>query len=680
MNSMDETGDLGTISAMNMRIAFAGPRDLGARSELFAQRLDEVYRSVAAVAGRIAATPTNTKPGETVLKAHEDALPTCGKGLCLTLLTGFAGGADRIAAQSWRRLELGKLHAVFPFRNQTDGKTGDGTGFAWTDGPGNRDITYRVDLSSPEGLDGGFDKFTVLDGTASAKEIPPRHGHLEQTRFLARWADLAIVAWTGEAAAGPGGTADLVALCLAKRTPVIWINLKEPDMPVRQVFAGEFWPDVHFGEFLYSLKEQEGLAASAPVLTTGDLQCVLLPQFMRPAIAPQHQDIRELCEGGHGHNKAELDPPEHKKGGSEPQEHDEPDIYDRYITDKDPQLKQGRFLAKICKELWSLIYKHPGCVATSTKTNAGAAAEPFAPRIHPLIAAAFDKADKKALTIGDAHRGTQILILIVAPIAVFLATMPAIHPAGKIWYVTLELGLIIVAYYQHSILVKNASHHYWSDVRRLAERLRVLRATWPLAFDVADGRADPPETWTEWLARVVRRAAGPPTGVLDIDSKRNAILFAQQDRDGIVHNQINYQNLTALRAGVLHHRLHRLEVITFGLLVTLLVIFVCWYLSGLLIAGWSKPPAVLGSIVMIASAVIPVIAAICLAIEAKFDLGESSTKAMGLGKQFLRVSNGITREHNQSRDEELLREAALILLNDVDQWQEGALRRAPGMI
>jgi hypothetical protein len=667
MSAMPEAEDLRAIPAMNLRIAFAGARDLGDHSERFMHRLEEVYRGIAGVIGDIAEMPVDGNTHETVLKAHEDALPDCGKGVGLTLLTGYADGADRLAAQCWRRLNLGSLHAVFPFRDPGNHSSGGKVRYAWTHGPDIRDPSYRVDLNAPDGLDGGFDRFTVLDGAESAKEKPPRDGHLEQTRFLARWADVAIVAWAGEAAAGPGGTADLVALCLAKKTPIIWIDPKDPEMPVRQIFAGEFWPDMHFGEFLHSLRRQEVRGLIAPLLETDDLKHMLLQYFMRPAPVLQHHDPKELREGEH----VAPDPSSHEL---------EPDIYARYVTEKDPPLKQGLILTQISKKLWSFIYKHPGCIAKSARTKVGAAGEPVMPHIHPLIATAFEKADKKALTIGDAHRGTQILILLIAPLAVLLATMPALHPAGKIWYVALELALIILAYRQHSILVKNASHHYWSDVRRLAERLRVLRATWPLAFDVADVRADPPETWTEWLVRVVRRAAGPPSGLLDIETKRNAIQFAQRDPDGIVNNQFNYQNLTALRAGVLHHRLHGLEVLTFWVLCSLLVIFVGWYLLGLFNVGWSKPPKWAGSLVMIASAVIPVIAAICLAIESKFDLGENSTKAVGLGRQFSRVSLAISKEKNQSRDEELLREAALILLNDVDQWREGALRRAPGMI
>ena len=76
-------------------------------------------------------------------------------------------------------------------------------------------------------------------------------------------------------------------------------------------------------------------------------------------------------------------------------------------------------------------------------------------------------------------------------------------------------------------------------------------------------------------------------------------------------------------------------------------------------------------------AVIPVIAAIFMAIEGKFDLRENEKKAKALAEQFAKVSEQISDEANQSRDEELLREAALILLNDVDRWREGAIRRAP---
>ncbi|PWW03709.1 hypothetical protein DFR52_101395 [Hoeflea marina] len=674
MNAVTDADIPGPIAAMNLRIAFAGMREMGAERELFAQRLDETYRALAAVAASIGSTPVEGSQGETVLQAHADALPGCDGVIGLTLLTGFADGADRIAARRWRGLGLGDLHAVFPFRDPPGGEPVNGETYAWTHGPDTSDTAYRVDLNSPGDLDGGFDRYTVLDGAESAKEKPPRHGHLEQTRFLARWADVAVVAWDGEAAAGPGGTADMVALCLARRMPIIWINPNEAGVPIRQIFPDEFWSDVHFGEFLHSLRTPEILDLNAPPLDTTDLLRRLLPDFMPPKpVAAHHEPPRS------GANEAGVDSADAKRMLHAAAHGEEPDLRHRYASDGDRTLPGGRLMAAISKQLWSIFYKHPGGeppAAGPGAANHGASR----PVIHSVIETAFRTADERASVIGDAHRGTQIFILMVAPLAVLLATMPGIHPAGKFWYVLLELLLIWFAYTLHKNLVDYGSHHYWSDVRRLAERLRVLRATWPLAFDVADARADPPETWTEWLARAVRRAAGPPCKLLDIDRKRNAIRFAQHDPEGIVNNQFDYQTLTALRAGKLHRRLHGLETRLFRILVGCLAVFLAWYVLGPQIPGWGKPPSWVGGLVMIASAVIPVIAAICLAIEAKFDLHESSTKARGLAGQFSRVSERIAMERNQSRDEELLREAALILLNDVDKWREGALRRAPAVL
>tara|TARA_R110002020_G_scaffold6361_1_gene26849 strand:- start:4555 stop:5925 length:1371 start_codon:yes stop_codon:yes gene_type:complete len=453
----------------------------------------------------------------------------------------------------------------------------------------------------------------------------------------------------------------MVALCLAKRTPMIWIDLTEPDLPVRQIFPGQLWADVHFGEFLHSLQEPGALELHAPAFNVMDLEEQLLPHYMPPGPPAPPQG----SNGGHA---------DAKSAGAH-SGHAEPDMRVRYQNDLYPKPPKGWFLANLFAPLWSIAYKHPGNNQPSVSASV-ISGEVVLPDIHPMIASAFGQADERASAMGDAHRGTQIMILLIAPLAVLLATMPALHPSGKFFYVLAELVFILLAFFLYSSLVKFGSHTYWSDVRRLAERLRVLRATRPLAFDVADSRADPPATWTEWLARAVRRAAGPPCCLLDIAAKRYAIKFAQTDPEGILNHQVNYQAMTELRAGKLHERIHWFESKFFLLLIALLAGFLGWYLLGPTV-GWGKPSAGVGAFIMIASAVIPVIAAIFMAIEGKFDLRENEKKAKALAEQFAKVSEQISDEANQSRDEELLREAALILLNDVDRWREGAIRRAP---
>jgi hypothetical protein len=114
------------------------------------------------------------------------------------LLTGLAEGSDLLAAEAWRALALGPLHAIFPFLE--DAPTGP-----------------VADL---------MDSATWLDGAAT--ERAGRNPHLAQTRWLIGAADLLVVLWTGRQARGVGGTADAVRLALEHGVPVLWIRPSRP--------------------------------------------------------------------------------------------------------------------------------------------------------------------------------------------------------------------------------------------------------------------------------------------------------------------------------------------------------------------------------------------------------------------------------------------------------------------
>lgn len=110
------------------------------------------------------------------------------------LVSGLAPGADLLAAKAWKAADLGPIHGVFPFLDDT---------------------------LEPE-IERLVESRTWLDGRTT-KSIG-RNPYLAQTRWLIGAADLLIVVWTGEHARGAGGTADAVRLALEHGIPVLWLK------------------------------------------------------------------------------------------------------------------------------------------------------------------------------------------------------------------------------------------------------------------------------------------------------------------------------------------------------------------------------------------------------------------------------------------------------------------------
>ncbi len=128
-----------------------------------------------------------------------------------------------------------------------------------------------------------FDAVTILDGEASLAEKPPRDAHLEQSRWLVRWADLVVVIWNGKLAAGTGGTADTVALALGKGLPVVWIDESNASMPIRFLSPERLWLDAYFPEIVDALVHPDRREVQAPVASARALAEFLIPVFLPPS-------------------------------------------------------------------------------------------------------------------------------------------------------------------------------------------------------------------------------------------------------------------------------------------------------------------------------------------------------------------------------------------------------------
>ena len=110
------------------------------------------------------------------------------------LITGVADGADLLAVAAWNATGLGPTHAVYPFLRDPAATfpAGHGREETWLDG---------------EGFEAGG-----------------RSAYLAQSRWLVESADILLAVWGGDAARGPGGTADAVRLAMERGIAILWIQ------------------------------------------------------------------------------------------------------------------------------------------------------------------------------------------------------------------------------------------------------------------------------------------------------------------------------------------------------------------------------------------------------------------------------------------------------------------------
>lgn len=624
------------------RVGFVGHRKVDEQAA--GQLIAESFRMLSEAMRRLAEWPT----GENGTEAMRQAYSILGEGDAsprLTFLSGFAPGADRLAAATWASMRaaepvFGTSHGLLPF---IDPELPDE--LAWTDRPGNDDADTRVDLRQI--MPGVFDAVTVLDGLASLAEFPVRDPHLEHGRWVVRWSDVVVAVWNGLPAAGTGGTADTVVLAVRKGLPVLWIDTSAPVPVLRLLVPDALWADTSASEILDCLADLRQREKLAPRAALEPLAASLAPAFL-----PPDDEASRLSRIDY----SSLDSFGLRPGHS----------YSSTFARCRNHL--NRLLCTFIARSWQGFMR-----SLASPQHATAAASPRTP---PMMAIHAGHADEAATFSGNLHRGTQAAFLAAAVVSVTLGTLPAafvdlpeLAHSLKHWTVPAEallLSLVIVVW---NLRYFSTNHQRWSECRRLAERLRCLRATWPLGFDVADWKSDRPRTWTEWQARAIRRAVGPPSGVMLAATLVAEADGLRTDPRGIIAGQAAYNELTSERLHVLHERLESIEKWAFAFLL----VFLGFYVLG----DWSHWHGIhmFAGPLVVTSAVVPTLCAACLALDAKLGIEENYTRTKQLAKDFTDLDFRMRRARSLAECTELMRDASRLLLKDVDIWQDAAVRR-----
>ena len=543
----------------------------------------------------------------------------------LRLLIGAAPGTDRMVAAAWRAARLGEDHLIYPFR-EPEGAA------AYTDNPAKADLETRVE-TPPAG-----EAWTGIDSASLG--LDHERAHAEVGRWIVRHADLLVAWWNGAPPGGPGGAGDTVQRALERGLPVVW--LKPGEAHPRLVDPAHLHQHAEAAETMTRLADiAEPLSAER------------LAQVLAPTLSPPGDGVHDA------ETKARRD-----------------------YAAVDPMRRRGAPIglaqALLDRTLWrsfKLFERVAGGARGRPDSIAGAPAALSAQPGFQRLRFASNESAVRSVHLSSIHRSEQLLLIVIAIAAVLTGALPSLIscPLAHDWSAGIEFALGVTAFFIAAAARRAHRHRRWSDVRRLAERLRAARATWPLGLDIADGHAQPPATWTEWRACALLRAAGPPRGWIDRPRfNAEAAWVAGQLIDG----QIDYHARQHAIADNIERFIRRVEDVAFLTLMGVLAAF----LVMICLTMWvHTPPAPdwFGGLVMVVSAVAPAIGAGCLALEATNGFGELARHSEHLEVEFRQMRERLGDIDRQAYHhvQAIIRRAAQLVVEDADAWRDRALRR-----
>lgn len=515
-----------------------------------------------------------------------------------TLITGVADGADLLAVASWDAADLGPIHAVYPYLS-----------------------TPQAEVVATHGRTD-----TWLDG--ESYDSAGRSAHMAQTRWLVESADLLLVVWGGEAARGPGGTADAVSLALKRGVAVLWIRPPDYD-GLYLITPPDPDDDINFNEFLDQI--DSGVVSVAETATAERIASNLKMRGFDRRVSLETAD-----EAGPGGLLGWLDDVAHKT------------VWKTY----------------------ALFHR----VAGGTQEKSAPAPSPPADlsdqRGFQILSHAYARADKLAIRLSAVYRTQQLYLLCGAVAATVVGSSPAIWEEHHLLAVLIELGLAGVAVLVWSGGARARRHERWSDARRLAEQLRLERAAWAVGLTAIDSQGSDIVGPAACQARAWRRQAGLAVGRFDPDRVSR---WGDWSIGELVVSQANYHRDQGRRNHIIAHRMHQLENLVFMIFISILTSFVAASTLGALF-GVELPKWIGGALIM-TSAVVPAIGAAVLALQANLAFSERSRESQFLAAQLDTILSKIP-EQPRLHEYQRAASAAIRLHNtEQDMWAENAARR-----
>lgn len=548
--------------------------------------------------GKTDLEPVRARIAEVFAALDAMAQDAAGGPVAITLVTCCADGADRIAAACAR--ERGwALDAVLPFAQ----------------------AEYEFDFPVKDALAGfHLDLATAQRVFALAGERSDDRGegraYERAGRVLLAQSDLLVGLWNGGPAAGPGGTAQVMAEAVMAGIPVIHIPLA-PGQPTEVLWSG--LNDHALGEDSLDTVARAGLDRLGAVLRRV------------PGIDPRA--AQDLLRG--------------------------------------PQ--RGWLEAWLTAPYRALLWLTRARVRRDAPAPALPADEaplPAPPPLAPQLADRFAEADRAASAAAGAYRGAYVANFALAAAAVLLSLAGLVLPPGvKPLLLAGEIGLIAVILAVTGLGTRLAWHSVWIEQRQLAERLRCLGIAAKLGDLCLRGHGAGTRSAVQAQTCQAARALGLPTATMDHDwlaAVRGELLALTAD-------QRDYFARESRTMHRLDHRLHRAGVILFTATALVCVAFLAleaWLgLAGTGHAEAEKWVYGLAKWVTLLTAAFPTVGAALHGIRMQGDFAGAAERSHAMDLQLAGLERAI---HDEPADYDTLlvrmRRVMALLTEDLASW------------
>ena len=576
---------------------------------------DESVASIRAAIDHVLAAMV--EEGRKAQIAYDAATPTeQGATAEFVVISSLAEGADRLVAEAGLAAGF-TLDAVLPFHRDE----------------------YARDFKTE---DSQTAYGTLMQRAASVFELdgnPADRPRAYETAGLIMLAniDLLITIWDGNAAAGVGGTAQIISRAVSNGIPIIWIEPANPaairlswsptgDVPSADVYARpqETFSPVDNAEVALAVRELLALP-TRPEARESLIQ-YLHTKERRWNFCPWFSLLAWLFAGR--------------------------------------RLSRGDFYL-------------PPVVADTRRTwrtylDTMPEDRSLRPAIENILLPACGVADHLANYYSLVYRSTYVFNFFFAALAVAMALNGVfIHePKVKSYCVTIELAFILVILFTWLYGHRHQWHRRWLECRHLAEGVRQLRLFAPLGSTGAVERprrgAGTEEDWINWYAWTLRRQLPLPDCVVNrhyLEKIRDAVLHAE------IEDQIGYHQRNAARMHKLDHRLHLSGLLLFGATAGLCVVFVILVWLGTVDRIEAPHRILVLNALTFLTALLPTLGAALAAIHAQGEFRTLAEQSARTAKRLTAMGTTFAAEEpNFARMVDRIEKTSNILMAELREW------------
>jgi hypothetical protein len=576
---------------------------------------DESVASIRAAIDHVLAAMV--EEGRKAQIAYDAATPTeQGATAEFVVISSLAEGADRLVAEAGLAAGF-TLDAVLPFHRDE---------YA-------RDFKTEDSQTAYGSLMQRAASVFELDGNPADR---PRAYETAGLIMLAN-IDLLITIWDGNAAAGVGGTAQIISRAVSNGIPIIWIEPANPaairlswsptgDVPSADVYARpqETFSPVDNAEVALAVRELLALP-TRPEARESLIQ-YLHTKERRWNFCPWFSLLAWLFAGR--------------------------------------RLSRGDFYL-------------PPVVADTRRTwrtylDTMPEDRSLRPAIENILLPACGVADHLANYYSLVYRSTYVFNFFFAALAVAMALNGVfIHePKVKSYCVTIELAFILVILFTWLYGHRHQWHRRWLECRHLAEGVRQLRLFAPLGSTGAVERprrgAGTEEDWINWYAWTLRRQLPLPDCVVNrhyLEKIRDAVLHAE------IEDQIGYHQRNAARMHKLDHRLHLSGLLLFGATAGLCVVFVILVWLGTVDRIEAPHRILVLNALTFLTALLPTLGAALAAIHAQGEFRTLAEQSARTAKRLTAMGTTFAAEEpNFARMVDRIEKTSNILMAELREW------------